>query len=243
MRKIIVVSILLCISLVLGGCGKEESSGVFKDLDNINEKTKVISISESYAKYTELKSTAYEKLSDQISNDENFNFSISMGLLGFSTLDISLIPISFCGLDNEAAIAGLGFLYKDIDYKNTDKECQITFKTDEGILKYVSEYDISSDSVKTTVYENDKLSIISEYVKLNQGYATQFYSIDDNESTVYKSIFDDDKIIVSFKSDTEEPKSIYRNKSIADEEWTKSEELWAKYENGNVTSIYEGVEY
>ncbi len=242
MRKVIVVFILLCISLVLGGCGKKESD-VFKDLDNINEKTKVSSISESYAKYTELKSTAYEKLSDQVSNDENFNLSISLGLLGFSTLDISLIPLSFCGLNNEAAIAGLAILYKDIDYKNTDKECQITFKTDEDILKYVSEYDKSSDSVKTTVYENDKLSIISEYVKLNKGYATQFYSIDDNESTVYKSIFDDDKIIVSFKSDTEEPKSIFRNKGIADEEWTKSEELWAKYENGNVTSIYEGVEY
>jgi len=242
MKKVVIIVILFWMSLILGGCGKKESK-VFQNVDNINEKTKVGTISESYAKYTELKSTAYEKLSNQLSSEENYNFSVSIGLLGFATMDLSLLPVSFCGLANEAALAGLGFLYKNIDYKNTEKTCQITFDTDNGIFKYESEYDKSTDSVKTTVYENDELSIISEYVKLNKGYATQFYSIEDNESTIYKSIFDDDKIIVSLETNKDVPKSIYRNKDIVNEEWTKSEELWAKYENGNVTSIYEGVEY
>lgn len=251
MKKKIMIGILaisMCFSLV--GCGKEtnldDNSGNNNNTNensNINDNTKVSTVSQSYEKYTELKSQAYTKLSDKISDSEEFSLSLSMGLLGFSTLDLTLIPITFCGLDKEAALAGLAFLYNNISYENTNDACKISFAVEDGKMTYDTKYDEKTDSVQTKLYENDILTAISEYVKLDDGYATQFYSISDSETSVYKSIFDENKIIVSMQSDISEPQSIFKNKGIVSEEWTKSQELWSKYENGNVESIYDGKEY
>jgi hypothetical protein len=242
----------MCFSLV--GCGKENSlngdntnndntSGDNNNGSNINDNTKVSTVAQSYEKYTELKSKAYDKLSEKLNNSEDYNLSLSMGLLGFSALDLSLIPITFCGLDNQAAMAGLAILYSDITYENTNDACKITFKGEDSNMTYDTKYDAKTDSVQTKVYENNILTAISEYIKLDNGYATQFYAISDSETSVYKSIFDENMIIVSMKSKVSEPESIFKNKGIVSEDWTKSQELWSKYENGNVTSIYDGQEY
>jgi hypothetical protein len=245
MKKIFMGGIILLISFMLVGCGSkiEYDVPVNGNENTVNDKTKVGTIAQSYEKYVDLKSDAYNMLSNQTEEGENYNFSLSMGLLGFSTLDLTLVPLTFCGLEDEAAIAGLAFLYKDIDYKSTDDSCKITFKSEDSKMTYDTKYDKKSDSVQTKLYENDKLIAISEYVKLNKGYATQYYSIEEESASIYKSIFDDERIIVGMNSDVSEPESIFKNESLATEEWTKSQELWTKYENGTVTSIYDGVEY
>lgn len=50
-----------------------------------------------------------------------------MGLLGFSSVDIVFIPLTFVDLEDEAFIAGLAYLYNDIDYKSTKDTCKIKF--------------------------------------------------------------------------------------------------------------------
>ncbi len=234
------VFLMLMICFFIVGCGQSNNIDNYNENKNINEKTKVKTIADSYEKYSTLKSEAYDMLNDALEENENFNFTLSMGLLGFATVDLTLIPITFCGLEDEAALAGLKFLYSNIDYKYSKDGCKISFTTDEETISYDTVFDKKSDSVRTKMYSNGKLTVISEYIKLGSGYATQFYSKDNDEIFVYKSIFDKDKIIVGKVTNTEEPESIYKNSKIVSENWTKSEELWSKYENGKVTSIYDG---
>lgn len=248
--QILLIGILL-FSLV--GCGNKDSkNNSTKDKNNndysdngskINDDTKVGTISVSYRKFTELKTEIYDKLNAEISDSQNYNFSLSMGLLGFATIDLSMIPLTFCGEDKEAALIGLSFLYSNTTYESTDNNCKISFTTDAGKVSYDSIYDKKSDSLQTKMYENDKLTAISEYVKLDNGYATQFYTDDGDEASVYKAIFDQKRIIVGMQNQTGIPESIYKNSSIATEDWTKSQELWSKYEDGKVVSIIEGKEF
>lgn len=240
MKKFFVIC-MLCILLV--GCGKETENNIL-DNENIKENTKVNNITESYTKYTELKSKAYDKLNEAIGEGENYNFTLAMGMLGFASMDLSLIPITVCGLDKEAAMAGLAFLYSNIDYKSNKDGCKVTFNVKDGEkMTYDIIYDEKTDSLKTKVYSEDQLSIVSEYVKLKSGYATQFYSVEETETYVFKSIFDENKIVVGKTTVSAEPESIFKNANAVNEEWTKSTELWSKYENGQTTSIVDGEEF
>lgn len=244
MKKFILLFLVICICVVTVGCGKNydlyDSEGNI--INETDDDTKVGTISDSYKKYTTLKSEVYTELTDKMSEDEQFNFSLSMGLLGFSGIDLTFIPLTFCGLEDEAAIAGLAYLYSDIDYKSTKDSCKIKFTSDEGTMLYDSKYDKKTDSLKTTVYENDKLIAISEYTKLDSGYATQYYSTDE-EGTSYRSIFSKGQMVVGIIENADEPESLFKNADIATEEWTKSQYMWAKYDNGIVTSILDGKEY
>ncbi len=249
MKKFGLLLLVICVCFVTIGCTKDvemyDSDGnkvnESDTNENVNDDTKVGTIAESYEKYTTLKSEVYTELTDKMNEDENYNLSLSMGLLGFSSLDLTFIPLTFCGLEDQAAIAGLSYLYKNIDYKSTKDSCKITFTSDEGSMSYDSKYDKGSDSLQTKVYEGDKLIAISEYTKLDSGYATQYYSVDD-ETVVYKSIFSKGKMIVGIVKDASEPEALYKNASMATEEWTKSDYMWAKYDNGVVNSILEGQE-
>lgn len=247
MKKIMMICMVCFLALSLVGCGnngtnQNNNNGSDDSGKKYNENTKVKTIADSYSKYTELKSKSYDLLSDNL--DES-NWSISLGLLGFVGVDLSLVPLTFCGLDDEAAVLGLKFLYQDVDYKSTKDTCDLTLKSKDGeSWTYNVKFDEKTDSVQTKMYSNGKLQLVSEYVKLNEGYATQFYSIEeDGTSQVYKSIFDSKRMIVGMKSEVDEPESIFKNPSIATEEWTKSQELWSKYENGKTTSIFDGKEY
>lgn len=246
MKKVILLFLLICVFFITTGCNKsyelyDSEGNQIKEEDTVNDDTKVGTISESYEKYVALKNEVYTELMDKMGEDEQYNISLSMGLLGFSGVDLTFIPLTFCGLENQAAVAGLSFLYKDIDYKSTKDSCKITFTSDKETMSYNSKYDKKTDSLQTKVYSGDKLIAISEYTKLNSGYATQYYSVDE-EAISYKSIFSDGKMIVGIVKDASEPESLYKNSDMATEEWTKSQYLWAKYDNGIVTSILEGKE-
>lgn len=241
MNKITMIFIIGLLSMLMVGCGgdKKPYSGVDNNGNKYVDNTKVKTIADSYDKYSKLKTEAYEMLNN--SSEYSANYNLSLGLLGFVTVDLSLIPITFCGLENAAAVSALEFFYQDIDYKTTKDSCDLTFKTENGEdMTYNTKFDEKTDSVQTKIYLNGKLQYISEYIKLNTGYATQFYSVNDDQTSTYKSIFDSEKIVVGMQSNTSEPESLFKNAAIATEEWTKSQELWSKYENNKVTSIYDG---
>lgn len=249
MKKFGLLLFLICVCFVTIGCSKDvemydsEGNKVNESdvNENVNDDTKVGTIAESYEKYTTLKGEVYTELTNKMEENNQFNLSLSMGLLGFSSLDLTFIPLTFCGLEDQTAVAGLSFLYKNIDYKSTKDSCKIVFTSDEGTMTYNSKYDKKTDSLQTKVYEGDKLIAISEYTKLDSGYATQYYSVDE-ETVVYKSIFSQGKMIVGLVKNVSEPETLFKNSSMATEEWTKSEYMWAKYDNGVVTSILEGQE-
>lgn len=95
---------------------------------------------------------------------------------------------------------------------------------------------------KQSTYEDDNLIAISEYTKLDSGYATQYYSVGE-ETDSYRSIFSKGKMIVGIIKDALMNQNRYLKRAdIATEEWTMSQYMWAKYDNGIVTSILEGQE-
>ena len=249
MKKFGLLLFLICVCFVTIGCSKDvemydsEGNKVNESdvNENVNDDTKVGTIAESYEKYTTLKGEVYTELTNKMEENEQFNLSLSMGLLGFSSLDLTFIPLTFCGLEDQTAVAGLSFLYKNIDYKSTKDSCKIVFTSDEGTMTYNSKYDKKTDSLQTKVYENDELIAISEYTKLDSGYATQYYSADE-EGVSYRSIFSKGQMIVGIIENADEPESLFKNADIATEEWTMSQYMWAKYDNGSVTSILEGQE-
>ncbi len=229
----IVLTLLLCIILV--GCGNTEKEETNDNSNNINDNTKVSTIAESYSKYVELKSQMYEKLSDSIPDN---NYTAPLTLLGFASMDVIMTPISMCGVkESEAAI--FYTMYNNLKYTSNDNECTITYSAQEKTNKFVSIYDRNTDSVQTKFYENDKLIIISEYVKLEDGYGAQQYLVDNDygNSTSFRSIFRDEYIAVGFfENVTKEPTSIFKNKNLVNTEWTKGGSDWSEYDNGEFKS-------
>ena len=231
----ILLAVLLCIIPV--GCGNTKDNNNSNNTNNnINENTKVSTIAESYSKYLELKSDSYDKMSEAIPEDD---YTMAMSLVGFSLVDLTMIPITICGLD-ETAAKYFYTLYTNLDYKNEKDKCTLTFKNDDTTSKYISTYDKNTDSVQTKYYEDDKLKLVAEYVKLDKGYGTQQYYADEDQHTSYRSIFSEDYIAIgTFNDVTIEPTSIYKNKNMPNKEWTQGGTSWTEYSNGKIVTIPE----
>ena len=89
------------------------------------------------------------------------------------------------------------------------------------------------------MYDDNKVTAIYEYIKLDKGYATlQYYYDDDNNVSSYRSIFNDNYISVGFFENVNNKiNSIYKSKSGINEEWTKGGTYWAEYDNGKFDSV------
>lgn len=233
MKKIIILFTIVIFSTLFVGCGKDNTTNNIKG--EVKEKTKVSNISESYTKYTELKSKAYDKLSDSIPEND---YTLSMGLLGFVTGDILIVPVSICGLSETEAAYSFG-LFNIKDFKNDGNTCNMTFKDeDNNSSKFETIYDEKTDSIQMKMYDDNKVTAIYEYIKLDKGYATlQYYYDDDNNVSSYRSIFNDNYISVGFFENVNNKiNSIYKSKSGINEEWTKGGTYWAEYDNGKFDS-------
>jgi hypothetical protein len=211
----IVFSILLS-TLLLTGCGNKTEENNNNNTDNsvnkedITHDTKVSNLSESYTKYTTLKSDIMYKIIKTAT--DSGDFTLTMSMLPFSTFDLAFIPASICGLDEAAANAGLAFVYSNVKYEKDDDKCTVTYSSDEEEGKFVSDYDPKTDSATMSTYVDDKLSLVSEYAKINKGYISQVYSVNDNGTySVYKVRFEGENIITGiFDEITSEPNSIFK---------------------------------
>lgn len=233
MKKRILIFLLIIISLMLVSCGKKTAGG--NDIGGGKGKT----IHESYEDYLEKKQDMYGLLNTAIdANEGNYQDSIalSMSLISFAGLDYSLVPLTFCGLDEASVKAGLLHLYGNIDYKSSNNSCTMTFTNGEEKVRYESIYDSATDSVQTKIFNNDKLVGLSEYVKIGTGYASQYYFSEEN-ATIYKAVFDSQKMSISMKNSDTQPSSIYKTPSAINDSWVASDELYVIFENGETTVI------
>ncbi|MDR0772561.1 MAG: hypothetical protein LBF15_06240 [Candidatus Peribacteria bacterium] len=224
-------------------CGKGKGNNSNNGRSNTNNSvfSSEDKLATSYSKYIEAKS----KMIESITNSESLsgNFGISMSILGLTLIDAMALPATVCGL-GESATTGLAFMFSGISYKEEGNKCIFTYKTNEGkkTIKLTAEYDAKTDSARMESYEEDKLGLVSEYIKIGKGYASQYYSInEDGIIEVYKVFFTDKDIATGIFGDVDSvPDSIYKNASGLDFGWTKSDDFWVQIKDGKTTSIIDG---
>jgi hypothetical protein len=206
----------MSMTMLVGCGGKENDEGNNNNDKNNNKSTKeVTNLSTSYTKFLEKKEESIDQLQDLI--DEYDNFALSLAMLPFVMVDLVIVPASICGLDEEAAMPTLGMLFTNVDYKRNGDKCTVTYDDSNGKkVRFEAEYDSKTDSATISIYDdNDKLSLVSEYSKIKDGYASQYYSYnDDGTTSLFKSIFVGDNIYSSAYEDVNKPVSIFKNNKI-----------------------------
>jgi hypothetical protein len=240
MKKIL--AILLCCTLLFSitSCGKgKDGNNSNNSRSNSNVLNSEGKLAASYSKYIEAKS----KMIENITNSESLsgNFGISMSILGLALVDMAALPATICGLD-ESAATGLAFMFNGMNYKEEANKCIFTYKTNDGkSIKLTAEYDAKTDSARMESYEEDKLGLISEYIKIGKGYASQYYSVRNDAIEVYKVFFTDKDIATGIFGDVDSiPDSIYKNASGLDFEWTKSDNFWVQIKDDKTTTVIDG---
>lgn len=252
MKKVFALVLVASILLIgLVSCGEksevENDGNQILEMNNeeITHETKVSNLSESYAKYVEIKSRTMETLSEKLS--ENGDFSISMALLGASMVDLMAIPATVCGLGEVTAQSALGFLYSGVKYTEDGNKYIVEFNEDEegNVGKFVAEYDVSTDSAHMEYLKNDKWFCTVEYIKIDNGYGSLYIAEQENTEevnsafTVYKSIYVDDNVFMGFLDETGiKPDSIYKNASLCTEEWAKEDNNWIEFKNGVEKAVF-----
>lgn len=172
---------------------------------------------ESFAKYMQVKATAYDRLSKKMEGNEELAL-YGMVLLPVSLVDLTLIPLSAMTADAAAGQAALEMLgMKDIKIDNAGGKFSITYTDSEGKkATQTATYDAATESVQSSVNdETGKEILFFEYVSTGSGYAAQYYMVDETGTTVITAVFDDSSLVAfGLKSVTEKPASIYKNSGV-----------------------------
>lgn len=237
MKKISKLMLMLLVCFTLTACGSN-SKDLIGETNNNKEReeketVKGMTPADSYGAYLDFKSDALEDLTDSIPEE---NFLLPLELLGFTMVDLTMIPVTFCGLD-EVERSGLVFLYNNFTYDYKDNKCILTFEAENGKTRYETLYDSNRDSMQTKVFVDDNLTFINEYIKYQDGYAAQYYLNNEEKNTVYRTIFRDKYIMTGIYEDfTSEPDSIYNSSGNLGEDWLNQGSSWSKYDKGVFTS-------
>lgn len=82
----------------------------------------------------------------------------------------------------------------------------------------------------------------SEYIKIQDGYASQLYTKDENNGsfTVYKTIFGKNYIYTSIYENTNQPGSLFKNANISADFAKNGDYLYISIVDGVANAIIEG---
>lgn len=171
---------------------------------------------EAYSKYVEVKGKAFDRINAKLEENSALYMSVGMALLPITMVDLSLIPLSVIGLQGEMALGMLGM--KNVKIEQNGAVYSVVYQDDEGeSVKISCEYDAATDSMKSVTTRNGQEILIFEYVKIGDGYVSQ-YSLWDAESNDFSWItsFFDESSIAAFGMATTDKKqdSIFKNTSL-----------------------------
>lgn len=205
-RLLFQLTAMILIMALLAGCGRKVPStedksdkqvtksdtqvtaDVSPQSDSDKASNQPATAGESYSAFTSAKGEMYNKLSDALSSNVDTAFD-AMSLLGVALVDLALVPVSCFGLGEESVNIALGFLgAQDVEYNENGNKYSVKYKNTEGKLyELEGVYDKAADSMKCTVKEDGKDSLIMEYRKTSFGYVSQVYSIKgDGTASLYK---------------------------------------------------------
>jgi len=175
-------------------------------------------IGASFARYTDMKGKAYERVSAKIEEKPELGM-YAMTLLPITMMDLALIPLTIVDMDETAAAMTLGFLgAENVKVSKDGNKRTVTYTDSEGkSVKFAADYDQATDSVQAAITDDTgKEALFFEYVKVGGGYASQYYSAESEGSTeVITAFFDESNITAfGFKKSAGKPGSIFKNTGI-----------------------------
>lgn len=237
MKKAITLLLVLCmIFTATAGC----SDGDLKSTTSTSKKTATITPAESYGKYLEVKTSAFDAIYERINNLEE-GWMYAFTLLPLTFIDLMLVPLTVVGIeDNSSDLWALSILgMSGIETKKDGDVYTITYADSEGVsVKMTCEYDAATDSMKSSMTSNDqKEALLFEYTRAGGGYVSQYYMMDDEEgsASLIKCYFDESGFMVfSMESVDKKPDSIYKKTSLTSA-FAEGGETYMSFKDGVLT--------
>ena len=154
--------------------------------------------SDSYSRYIDMKTKAYERISAKINEHEELVLSAGMSLVSVGLVDMALLPLTIISLGSGAGAALGMFGYENVNIEQNGSMYAITYTDKEGIaVKQTCEYDAGTDSMRSAISQGGTETIYFEHVRVGDGYASQYlmYDQDSGEYSLIKSYFNDTNIV------------------------------------------------
>ena len=198
----------------------------------------------SYERFLDAKADAYDSLAEKL--DENMELSMTAGLelLAMAMVDLQAIDILFITDDKaetEAVAMMMGYADVDVDYSGDNFSISYNW-SDGSKSKSNGMYDKKTDSLTCTWTIDGKETMMLEYVRYGEGYAGQYFIIDEDGSlSVIKIIADGQDIAVGMGKVDAKPTSIY-NAAPSDYSFVEGNASVFIIKDGQGTSTMDGVE-
>lgn len=172
----------------------------------------------SYQAYITMKSAAYDRLNSKLEANEDLYMSVGMSMLSVSMVDLALIPLTVvsAGEGSEAALEMLGMSGVEVTHNGNDYSVTYTDQQN-GAVTLACKYDPATDSMQSTISDSTGAEkMFFEYVRAGNGYASQYYTANDDGTftTLTSFINDTDTAAFGMKATGGKPASILGNTSL-----------------------------
>lgn len=171
-------------------------------------------VSDSYTAFMNAKNAMSSKLMEGLSNNPETAFT-ALALLGVTTVDLALLPVSLFGLGQVSVEGGLRFFgATDVKYTENGNSYTVTYNItdqDGNVQKLVfsGTFDAAADALVCTGSTDGKEDIYSEYRKTSFGYVAQYYILnDDGTASVYMIAVDGDNGTIGINTASGKPASL-----------------------------------
>lgn len=200
--------------------------------------------SDSYTRYSELKSLAYERISGAIEENIEENWELSFALLPLAMVDLSLIPMLLIGVEGGDETLGMMSMLGIMDAKvdQNGNSYTLTYKNPDGeSLVMTCEYDAATDSVRSKMTQTESEELFFEYVSTGSGYASQYYYPEEDGSYSLITAYFDDSDLAGFGMTTvsKEPESIFKKTGLKSD-FIKNDDMYFYIEGGVLTIFQDG---
>ena len=167
---------------------------------------------------------------------------MAMTLLPVSMVDLSLIPLTFLAADLQAASAGLAILgMNDVDIDKSGDQYTMTYADGDGNkVVQTCVYDKASDSIQTSIADAAGTeTLFFESVRVGNGYASQYFTKNDDGTFTKITSFCDESNITAFgvESADSKPASIFKNNGMT-VDFVKNGESYIIL-NGDTLTVFE----
>ena len=140
-------------------------------------------VADSYSAYIEAKSVLLTRLTDGLSENPDTVF-VAFSFFGIILADLSMLPVAFFGLGQEAVEMGLSIMgSKNVKYSEKGDSYSVTYSDEDGTPHtFEGTYDARADALFTSGSADGKETIYSEYRRTAYGYVAQYYMASDDGS-------------------------------------------------------------